>query len=122
MKYGAYLASASWKAQRKLALARAGGRCQAPRCELGYLRALSDAEVRVEEDEWLPPHAYRLEVHHLTYERLGHEHPEDLIVLCPACHAAEHGLEHHDAAFTTSMEEALTMCIIRMASAFKERS
>lgn len=28
----------------------------------------------------------RLEVHHLTYERLGHEDPEDLQVVCPPCH------------------------------------
>lgn len=27
-----------------------------------------------------------LEVHHKTYERLGHEKSSDLIVLCKACH------------------------------------
>jgi hypothetical protein len=27
-----------------------------------------------------------LELHHLTYERLGYEHPDDLEVLCPICH------------------------------------
>ena len=32
-----------------------------------------------------------LEVHHRTYERRGHELPEDLIVLCKNCHA-----KHHD--------------------------
>ena len=29
-----------------------------------------------------------LEVHHLTYERLGCERDEDLLVLCPPCHRA----------------------------------
>lgn len=33
-----------------------------------------------------------LETHHLTYERAGGgELPEDLLMLCPACHAARHG-------------------------------
>jgi 5-methylcytosine-specific restriction endonuclease McrA len=33
-----------------------------------------------------------LDVHHLTYERLGNELPEDLIVLCHDCHSLEHGV------------------------------
>ena len=35
---------------------------------------------------------HRLQVHHLTYERLGNERDEDLKVLCWACHEREHGL------------------------------
>ncbi len=34
-----------------------------------------------------------LEVHHLTYERIGEELPEDLQVLCPICHREAHGIE-----------------------------
>lgn len=34
-----------------------------------------------------------LEVHHLTYERLGEERLEDLQVLCPICHRKAHGIE-----------------------------
>jgi hypothetical protein len=30
----------------------------------------------------------KLEVHHLTYERFGHERMTDLVVLCEACHEA----------------------------------
>lgn len=30
----------------------------------------------------------RLHVHHRTYERLGEELPEDLVVLCEVCHEA----------------------------------
>jgi hypothetical protein len=33
----------------------------------------------------------RIEVHHLTYERLHHELPSDVIVLCRKCHAGIHG-------------------------------
>ena len=31
-----------------------------------------------------------LQVHHLTYERLGKELPRDLIVLCRKCHEEAH--------------------------------
>lgn len=31
------------------------------------------------------------EVHHLTYERIGNEHIDDLISLCRECHAIRHG-------------------------------
>ena len=30
----------------------------------------------------------KVEVHHITYKRMGAELPEDLIAVCPACHAA----------------------------------
>lgn len=33
---------------------------------------------------------YRLQVHHLTYERLGNELPSDLLVLCRDCHLVIH--------------------------------
>ena len=32
-----------------------------------------------------------LEVHHLSYARLGHEHDEDLYVVCRSCHSDLHG-------------------------------
>lgn len=32
-----------------------------------------------------------IEVHHKTYERLGNERLDDLVVLCPACHGDQHG-------------------------------
>jgi 5-methylcytosine-specific restriction endonuclease McrA len=65
--YGAYLNGPKWKERRTEALQRAGYRCQ--RCKA---------------DE-------ALEVHHLTYDRLGFERPQDLMVLCNPCHADEHG-------------------------------
>jgi hypothetical protein len=33
-----------------------------------------------------------LQVHHLSYERLGHERDEDLVVVCELCHRAIHGM------------------------------
>jgi phage terminase large subunit GpA-like protein len=32
----------------------------------------------------------RLNVHHVTYENLGHESPEDVLVLCHSCHEYHH--------------------------------
>ena len=55
-----------WKAIREWALERAGNRCQ----ECGKFGLL--------------------EVHHCNYNRLGHEWPIDLIVLCSGCHSKKH--------------------------------
>lgn len=33
----------------------------------------------------------RLQLHHKTYERLGHELPRDVEILCKICHDMEHG-------------------------------
>jgi len=38
------------------------------------------------------PVTERLELHHLTYKRLCHERPEDVKILCLACHAKAHQL------------------------------
>jgi hypothetical protein len=64
--YDEYLRSPSWREKRDYVLLRAGYRCQ----------VCNGKE--------------RLEVHHRTYDRLGHEDPEDLTVLCRGCHEAFH--------------------------------
>jgi hypothetical protein len=64
--YRDHLKSANWKKLRKAKLAEAHGLCQ--RCGSG---------------------SGRREVHHKSYERLGNERLDDLIVLCPECHAFE---------------------------------
>lgn len=46
-----------------------------------------------------------VEVHHATYQRLGHELLDDLIILCEPCHKREHGRACGDAAHT-SMKSA----------------
>ncbi len=60
--YKLYLKSNKWKVIRAAALVRGRGRCV--RCG----------------------GTYDLEVHHLTYERLGCEMPSDLVVVCKTCH------------------------------------
>jgi hypothetical protein len=64
--YHAYLLSPEWKARRDAQIRDAGGRCQ----------------VCNSPD--------RLNCHHRTYERIGRELPEDLVVLCEVCHGIFH--------------------------------
>ncbi len=65
--YRKYLRSPEWNSKRKVALREAGYRCQI--CNAGNCV---------------------LDVHHRTYERLGHELPTDLCVLCESCHDIFH--------------------------------
>lgn len=39
-------------------------------------------------EPWKP-----LQVHHRTYERIGNEGLDDLIVVCPRCHMKIHGIQ-----------------------------
>lgn len=64
--YYAYLETPEWQAKRKAALHRAKGRCQV--CN----------------------GSQRINVHHRTYERLGNERRDDLLVLCRDCHDLFH--------------------------------
>jgi hypothetical protein len=64
--YVTYLKSPEWAARRTEALARNVGVCQ--KCP-----------------------APAVEVHHLTYERVGQELPDDLAALCAPCHRRAHG-------------------------------
>ncbi len=61
-RYDRYLESPAWRAAREAAIRRARGLCQ-----------------------WCGA-AGKLEVHHLSYARLGHERPGDLAALCRDCH------------------------------------
>ena len=117
-EYTAYLASDWWQARRKRAFYLACRRCQSPCCGLSYLRSLTDQEVA----EQMGPVAYRLEVHHLTYARLGNEADDDLIVLCPECHATAHGLDYVQPSqqpWTKSIGEALGRSLETLAIAFE---
>lgn len=67
-RYAEHLASAKWMAVREGALKRAGYKCQ--KCGVSKWSA-------------------KLEVHHLHYETFGKERPQDLLVVCLKCHAAE---------------------------------
>ena len=67
-EYEAYLASGVWAQRRSVILARASGLCEC--CE----------------------HYPASEVHHKTYERIGHENDADLMAVCGFCHGLLHGL------------------------------
>ena len=64
--YYEYIGSAKWKAKADMAKQRANYRCQ-----------LCNASGE-------------LHAHHREYKCLGNEQPEDIIVLCSACHARFH--------------------------------
>lgn len=76
--YDSYMRSPAWRVRCRPVLARAAGQCErcTSRCD-------------------------RLEVHHLNYERFGHEQEADLQALCPPCHALA------DAARRVALAEAL---------------
>lgn len=66
MAYHEYLLSEEWQETRRRALERALFRCQSCDRRDG------------------------LQVHHRTYERVGEESADDLLVLCEVCHARVH--------------------------------
>ena len=76
-KYEGYLQSKKWANLRHRKLAYENYTCK--RC--GY-SAFNNYDIE-----------RTLDVHHLTYERLGDENFDDLIVLCRNCHEKEHGKE-----------------------------
>jgi hypothetical protein len=69
LEYSEYIASAEWRAKAEAAKERCGQRCQT--CNVHRSKTTLDA-------------------HHRTYERIGEELPEDLIVLCRDCHSLFH--------------------------------
>lgn len=75
--YAAYLQSATWKAKREAALKRAGHRCE-------MIVVADRFKEWVREDRC--PETTRLHVHHLNYQRFGHENHADLQVLCKKHH------------------------------------
>lgn len=67
--YETYLQSPSWRITRNRALRLSDWHCS--KCDSRR----------------------NLQVHHKTYERLGHEWDQDLIVLCRSCHEDHHDLD-----------------------------
>ncbi len=71
-----YRVSSKWKKNRKRRLAYDSGECQGMVIRNGKLaKCLSTTNV---------------DVHHKSYERLGYEFLDDMVVLCRRCHRAEH--------------------------------
>lgn len=69
-EYSSYIESSEWAKKRELIKQRDGYACWLCSCGIKALK---------KEGKWL-------EVHHLTYARLGHEYSMDLITLCSTCH------------------------------------
>ena len=68
--YKRYLRTQNWQKLRFEVLKRSGGKCE--RC--GFQ----------------PYKRGGLQIHHLSYDRVGHESLEDLIAICPRCHMEIH--------------------------------
>lgn len=87
-EYDRYLETPHWKAFQKLAF-------ETQRQRLGQNHC-----------EHCPPGAPKskepLHVHHLTYERLGDELLEDVVIICRDCHSKIHG--HRRPASDTSAQ------------------
>ena len=66
--YARYLKSAHWQRYRARRIKQARNRCQ----DCGGFRR-------------------KLQLHHVSYRRLGHEHDDDVLVLCGRCHQKRHG-------------------------------
>ena len=110
-RYRAYLRSPHWQAVRRRILARAREHCEQCGYFCGQVKAVLDniqidertAELRENGEEpcevcgrWcqfrsIDDNSGRvwLEIHHLTYERVGREEDEDLAALCTYCHEEE---------------------------------
>jgi hypothetical protein len=84
--YARYLNSPHWHRVRLQALQRAGFRCQGRVEDESPYAGYDDGDTTKQCES-----KTRLEVHHLNYDNLGSELPQDLLVLCRDCH---HRLHH----------------------------
>jgi 5-methylcytosine-specific restriction endonuclease McrA len=75
--YSEYIVSDAWNRKRKKILGQRGNRCE-------FCRSSKN-----------------LQLHHLTYARLGHERASDLQVLCRDCHASTHENKGAESSLTT---------------------
>jgi hypothetical protein len=85
MDYAAYLMSDAWKEKRTKVRRRARGWCE--RCK------------------WRK----RVDVHHLTYERVPNEPLSDLIGVCRPCHRFLHGRRSTDPAIPEFSKEEVRL-------------
>jgi hypothetical protein len=84
--YRRYLRSGHWRRLRARIRSQRSDRCEV----CGLVRGADLATGRLLRGETRPRTRVVLEVHHLTYERLGQERDEDLQLLCQSCHAGAH--------------------------------
>lgn len=81
-EYEQYLRSPGWRVRRAAALKRCGGRCEDCAREREWAGGSGSGHL-----VWPA-----VEIHHLTYERVGNELPDDLVALCERHHRARHGM------------------------------
>src|SRR4051812_47555513 len=97
VRYREYLRSPHWQETRERILWMACERCEGcqrfcgknphPHTEYCGYDGCVWCEAYFHEDGWRNDMEQQtLEVHHKTYERLGHERDEDLVALCWNCH------------------------------------
>lgn len=102
-EYLAYLDSEEWTKRRAEALARAGHRCEKKWTVHRVVKEWTDAEGRsfvdTEEQVECCSETTSLEVHHRSYDRLGHEEPQDLMVLCQRHHGIADRNRHENALY-----------------------
>lgn len=82
--YGEYRQTAWWKQRRQEYRDSVRNRYGRLGCELCRLSRIAKFQCRYH-------------VHHLTYERLGEEHDDDLMLLCSPCHNLVHYPDSHAA-------------------------
>jgi hypothetical protein len=87
--YHEYIQTDAWKARRRTALERSvdrTSRVRSPRCEVcgrfGTRHKNPRSSLDSRERRFRVDGSNGLHVHHVTYRNLGHEEPNDLIVLC----------------------------------------
>lgn len=79
---------------RETVLARSKGHCE--RCMTCWHRG----------DDKCPGWCTRLELHHLHYQTVGHESPDDLEAICRTCHNEAHRDENGDFWLTEDEKDA----------------
>ena len=72
MKYDDHIGSRYWNEIRQRILKRSDGKCE----KCGKM--------------------WRLQIHHINYDRVGRELDSDLLAVCQPCHRAIHGIDSPD--------------------------
>jgi len=92
-EYHAYLRSPQWREKREAVLKRCGNKCE-------------DCQEERRFNEFVRP-ARAVEVHHLTYERIGRERLSDLIGVCGRHHDYRHSLDERENQRQAARQERL---------------
>lgn len=75
LEYQRYLKDHHWRMFRKWILRQRGGACE--KCGISNVWSIM-------------AYGQPINVHHISYDHLGQERPEDVVVLCRRCHEEAH--------------------------------